>query len=248
MTSHRKGREQVARSSARERVRRLRVALKNARAQRRAVRARARETCRTARAQVTAWAKRERELLRLEREQLRKRSKALPGEVRRRRTQTRAECARARELAKSEGDGAVLLASSELATELDAQAREKRWKRKPSNAPVGRALAKERRQESDSDVRANLSPDELIVWATVRDRIKPTGRMSRTESFHHWVHEHRGEVARILDKHVEREIAELERQERAAAREHARSYRRVSDADLAAHVRSSVGSLSDVPF
>ena len=76
----------------------------------------------------------------------------------------------------------------------------------------------ERRAESDDAVRANLPPDLVPVFDTVKRHIKGTQRKSRTEAFLEWAEENPDAVwtlrASSADRDVERLIAEHERLER----------------------------------
>jgi hypothetical protein len=94
-------------------------------------------------------------------------------------------------------------------------------------------------QESDSEVRGNIPRDLLPVWLAVRSKIKSTPRRSRTETFLEWVQEHQAQVERILDRQIERDVAELVRNE-AELRKRVMSPR--------AYSRMSSRELSDVPF
>jgi hypothetical protein len=95
-------------------------------------------------------------------------------------------------------------------------------------------------RESDSEVENNLPEDLIRVWRAVRTRIKAGARRSRTETFLEWVEEHRGEVQRIIDSQIEREVEELVRNEAELRRRVASpsAYRRMSARELS----------DDVPF
>lgn len=227
-TEHRRWLERMAREADRERLRRARQAVKDARASRRSLKARARETCRAAKLAVRDWAKAERERLRRERLELREthqRKKAEACNV----------CTTGRAKAKLDGDAGLTVARAALELERDAQRRERLWKRKgPSRS------AAEVRSESEDEVRANLSPDELIVWEQVKGRIKGTSRMSRTEAFAHWVHEHPEEVSRLLEKQVAKELKELEREVEREQKRFREGVSKASDKELEQRIRESV--------
>lgn len=124
---------------------------------------------------------------------------------------------------------------------LDAERRHQaelaRWaKRKPlacSSTTKGRCSAL---QESDAEVEANLPQDLVGVWRAVRRRIKGTPNATRTEKFLEWASEHRAEVVQLQDRQVEREIAELVKQEKELREryEDPNHYRRLTDAELEA--------------
>ena len=82
-----------------------------------------------------------------------------------------------------------------------------------------RSCAKERAQESDDAVRANL-PDELVaVFNRHRRHIKATPRKTRTESFLQWAEENPEEIWAMqnetADVEIRRMVAEHNRQARA---------------------------------
>lgn len=81
-----------------------------------------------------------------------------------------------------------------------------------------RSTAKERRQESDDEVRGNLPPELVPVFDRVRRRIKATPRKSRTEAFLEWAEENAAEVVAMQSddaaRDVERLIREHEKQQR----------------------------------
>jgi|SRR6478609_2252107 len=87
---------------------------------------------------------------------------------------------------------------------------------KPARA---RSSARERAQESDDYVRANIAPEMVPVFNAVRKHIKGGPRKTRTESFLEWVHENPDEVWPILGHQAERDlsrlVAEQEQTERA---------------------------------
>jgi len=235
----------LARSNDRERLARLRRKLKEARAAKRASKKRAREVCAAAKAAVRAFARDERARLKTERERLKRERAELGPEIKRRRAAACDVCVTGKERAELDGAEAVRVARAALADEREQQAIARRWRSSSSKAPKGAALVAERRAESDDEVRANLSGDELRIFERVKARIRPTGRMSRTEAFAQWVHDHSADVARIVEQLAAEDVRALEREERAAARAARRSYGSMRDAELVARVRSD---LSDVPF
>lgn len=85
--------------------------------------------------------------------------------------------------------------------------------------PRGRA-ARERREESDCEVAANLDdPGLRIVWERMKHKIKAGPRRSRTEAFVEWANEHPSEVYEIQEADAERALRQLEEEERRLARE-----------------------------
>lgn len=69
-----------------------------------------------------------------------------------------------------------------------------------------RTTARERRQESDDQVRHNLDPDMVPIFNVVAASIKGTPKMTRTESFLHWVHDNPDEVIRMRSDMAAQEV------------------------------------------
>lgn len=231
-TSHRRWLLKMAREADRERLRRARAALKQARELKRSSRLRAREACKAARVAVRDWAKAERVRVREDVARLRLEAK---NAIAQRREHARTTCSTGR-LEVQTLDTEVKGARATLVSEREQARLQRIWSGK-GKAPTGAARAREVRQESDDEVRGNLSGDELYVWERVKSKIKPRDRMSRLEAFQHWMHEHGGEVARILEQQYAGDVARLEREEKAA-REAMRpkSYAKASDDDLTERV------------
>ena len=116
---------------------------------------------------------------------------------------------------------------------------------KPTSCALPRSTkARERRQESDCEVAANIDdPGLRVVWEQVKHKIKAGPRRTRTESFLEWAQEHSGEVYAIQEADAERALVELEREERRLSRDMKKAgrYRRRSPEELA-------GMLAAVPF
>jgi hypothetical protein len=108
---------------------------------------------------------------------------------------------------------------------------------KPTSCPLPRSpKARERRQESDCEVAANIDdPGLRVVWEHVKHKIKAGPRRTRTEAFLEWAHDHAGEVYAIQEADAERALVELEREERRLARELGKAgrYRKRSPEELA---------------
>jgi hypothetical protein len=69
--------------------------------------------------------------------------------------------------------------------------------------------AKERRRESDDEVRSNLPPELHRVWEQVKRTIKAGPRTTRTEAFLEWAESNPGEVVALQYSDVDREVAAL---------------------------------------
>lgn len=213
------------RKKDRAKLRELRESIKSAKQRRRALAKEAVERCRAERARVREHYKRERERLLAE----------LRAERERERQAARDRCKVRKRDARAEGTTA--LGGAELAlrgerdyqrelrrAELDAKARQRELRRQ--------ATAKERRGESDDEVRRNLPPELVPVFNRVARRIRPSARASRTEVFLKWAEEHPSEIVAAETERADREVAELVREHERHSRA-MRSPRRYSRAELA---------------
>lgn len=79
-------------------------------------------------------------------------------------------------------------------------------------------VRRERAQEADHEVEANIAPELVPIWRQVRKRFKASDKLSRTEAFEHWVEENPEEVATMLvdagEEQWRDELRERERLER----------------------------------
>ena len=107
-----------------------------------------------------------------------------------------------------------------------------------------RSTARERGQESDDEVRSNLSPEMVPVFNRVRRDIKGTPRKSRTEAFLQWAEENTGEVFELMQHQADRELAKLLKEQEQLEREH--RPRRARRAQAAAP--GLVVIIDEVPF
>jgi hypothetical protein len=111
--------------------------------------------------------------------------------------------------------------------------------RKAGAPGLAKARARERREESDDEVRRNLPPELVPVWHKVKTSIKAGPRRTRTEAFLEWVEDNSGEAHGIVYEAIERDVARMLKEHGEAERRHrGRGY---SEADEAA-------ALSAVPF
>lgn len=76
----------------------------------------------------------------------------------------------------------------------------------------------ERRAESDDEVRSNVDPSYWSLWLRIKRSIKATPRMSRTEAFFQYVHEHPEEYLEAIEDKTVALVRELEARERDAHR------------------------------
>jgi hypothetical protein len=213
--------KKLAREAQRQKLARLRADVREASQQRRTARGRARRACSGARVRARAW-------IADARAQLRKQIDKMRGELRSRidarRAAVKACCTDDRKAVRAQADAHVKAAREALEALRNEHKRERTWTRPDTKqAPTPRKVAK---AESDHAVEVNLGPDELIVWHRVKSKIHATPRMSRTEAFAHWMHDHSGEVARLLEEDADRgyrEALKREKRERAEMKQAMRS-------------------------
>ncbi len=145
------------------------------------------------------------------------------------------QCQADQDAARRELDQEVADAHAEL--ERERRSFSHNYGRKKSRTTRG-----ERRQEADEDVERNLPPELVAVWRRVKGEFKERPRISRTESFLHWVEENPDAVHAVLYEAAERDVARLvAEQERVKGRlrKGRKAYR---DPDELAH------ALAGVPF
>ena len=83
----------------------------------------------------------------------------------------------------------------------------------------GVVKTREKRSESDDEVRANLPSDLLSLFERVKRGIKGTPRKSRTEAFLEYVEEHPDESYAGIEDKTDALVRQLERQQRAGRRD-----------------------------
>jgi hypothetical protein len=240
-TAHTRWLKKLARDTERQRRERARKHVRAALAHKRTARARARAACKKARVRFARWKVEQRKRLKLAIQKLRAKMKA---ERVRRRAKVAACCGPDRAAVRRESDARIAAARAELRALETERRRERAWTAPSSTKPSASSSRRTKRAESDHEVTVNLTPDELIVWQRVGKTIHATDRMSRTEAFAHWMHEHSGDVARILADDAEQAYRRAVRDEIKQRRELAHTGTR-TDRQLAAYVSRA---LSDVPF
>ncbi len=178
----------------------LRAQIKSARVERRHLVHGARQSCRSARLALQERQAEERKQLTLEHQ-----AERVIG---------RTACATGKQTARAKGD------------ELEANAKrtvkeEALFQRRIRNAgktPAARATARERREEDDDAVRANL-PSELVpVFDKVSRRIKGGPRRTRTEAFLEWAEENPDEIIGVQQEQADKDLRLLLRQQRELGR------------------------------
>jgi hypothetical protein len=197
------------RSTQREQLARLRAAIRDAKKLRSEAIQQARSRCRAERLAARARA---RELIARGLEELR-------AAARQERDGARAVCmtdlGKAKQFANK-----VQRARAELAAERKYRADMKRIERgnRQKMKHHKRASGRERRAESDDEVRASIPPEFVTLWERVKRKIRGSDRMTRTEAFMHYAEEHPREVLEALEDRTEQVIRELEEQERKGRR------------------------------
>ncbi len=144
----------------------------------------------------------------------------------------RAACDGRKSKIRGDVKSAVARARAELKEEKRYQREIKRIESHAKKQARPTTTAKERRGESDDQVRDNIPPDLVALFERVKRQIKGSDRETRTESFLRYAEENPGEVAAAIGKEAEREIARLQREEQKETR--ALRRRGVSAAELAA--------------
>ena len=104
--------------------------------------------------------------------------------------------------------------------------------------------ARERRAESDDEVRANIPRELHAVFERVKRGLPRKDRASRTEVFLEWVAEHGAEVAEIQADEDFRGLQALQREERRLAK----SLRAPRGKRSIERLRAELAELDDVPF
>jgi hypothetical protein len=199
--------EREHRLAARRRVTELRAALRDARAMRRIALAQARQRCRAERVAARARARK------LYEEGMARLREAARQERLAARQACDADVAAARGIKEKIGR-----ARAELEAERKYQRDMKRIERanKARALEFKRTTRTARRGESDDEVRGNIPPEFVSLFERVKGRIKGSPRMTRTEAFLHYAHEHPDEVLVALEDKTEQLVRELEERERAA--------------------------------
>lgn len=139
---------------------------------------------------------------------------------------------------------AIAKAVAELQSERGYQASLKAWTRPTSCALPRGQKAREARGESDCEVAANIEDAGLrAVWERVKHRVKASPRSTRTETFLHWAHDNPADVEQIQYEEEEKAVRELIKQEHKMrqALDRPQRYAKKTPEELAELLR-------DVPF
>lgn len=114
--------------------------------------------------------------------------------------------------------GALVHELSEEARQAQQDAAELRRAEGRAAKQRPRMSAAEKRAESDDEVRGNIPAELVPVFDARASKTKATERMSRTEAFLQWVHDHAGDAERILQTAAEN-IDDLIAEEKQLARD-----------------------------
>jgi hypothetical protein len=180
----------------------LRAQIKHARVERRGMLRVARQSCHTARAQL-----KERQAI--------QRAEFVQGQ-RAERVLERSLCSSGKEHAKAKGLELELGARRTLKDERVLQRQVRRAGKAP--ATKVRSTARERSQEDDDAVRANLPPELVPVFDKVSRKIKGTPKRTRTEAFLDWAEENPDEILAVQQAVADKALRELLKQQRELGR------------------------------
>lgn len=216
----------------RERLRELRAALKKARDARRERLRELRTLCKAEKVRLREKARRLARELAETRAALRERRSSCSTSITSTSSATAANVKRAR------------AALDEKAGEVRERRNIDRMGRKSRAADAKLATGRERRRDSDDTVRNDIPAELVPVWERVKRSVHGTDRMTRTEAFLQWVHDHSADVERMMYEGHARDVAALEAQERALSRASRKAARYSSRRGAAA----LTADLSDVPF
>jgi len=211
---------------ARETLGKMKERIEAARARRRATTGKAVQRCRAARQTL-------RERQREERARVRAHLNAeLAAERQKLRQRCEARKVKIRVLARRSEDAALREWDEERRYQAQLRRAESAFNRK--TAAAERRSSKERRAESDDEVRSNIPAELVRIFERVKRTVRGNPRMSRTEAFLHWVEEHPDDVYAIQEAEAEKSLrkllAEQTRLERAKAPQLRRAVRRAETA------------------
>lgn len=203
-------RAKAVREMARRELAAIRAALTEARASRRGSMKHARAICVAGRKHARERARRAKA------EMLRKLADELERDMNAARSTCDAALGNARTLAtKHEQARAKLQAERAFRAEMKRLASHDKQRRKEASS---KRQAIHAIQQSDDEVRGNISPELVALWERVKGRIRGSRDMSRTEAFLHYAEEHPDEILSSLDDVTDRLVRELEERERGARR------------------------------
>ena len=217
--------ERDYRAKQRERIQGLRVAVKEARRKKtdrlRGIVA----TCKTAR---KANAERIKEMRVLARERINARAETIRGKA-------REKCGSAKELAREAGLAAVDAAKEAVGEEVSIRRTERIYSGGAKGGPgLKRAKPSERAKEEREEVTGNIPQALVPVWERMQRKIKATPRMTLTESFLQWAHDHPADVLRIQEKEIERDVERLAAAEAEERERLGEDLSRLSDKEMLA--------------
>jgi hypothetical protein len=231
------------RERERVKVKKLREHLRNAKG---LARKRAKHTRALCRAELV----RARERARAQREALRADYKLASAQVTlSAREAAHRSCERSKQHATAYTADSVTRAAKHLTHELAYQRELAALAKRPKLCAVAhRKAAKEKRHESDDEVRGNISPELVPVFDKYKAKFSGSPRRSRTEHFVEWASEHQSLVDEVINADIERSVRELVKHEAATRKRMAiPAHHKQSKAKLERRL-SDAALLDAVPF
>jgi hypothetical protein len=249
-SEHQRYLRKLAASTARERLGKARQAVRDARLAKREAHGRATQACRSARLTLREWSATERARVKAAIARLRE---ELRSGLEERRAKVRECCGADRAKVREAATAHVTRTRAQLAELMDERRRERIWSGQATKGTRSRhrvTTAAEQKAESDHEVEVNLSPDQLLVWRQMKDRIQPSARRSRTEVFLEWLAENGPDVARILEAEAEAAYKQALRDE-TQARKDAKAIPKARESRLRQYLattrqRGALAGLSDL--
>jgi len=170
----------------------------------------------------------------------------LNAEIQRQRERSRTKCERRKKAARTKAKTAIDRVTKALQEEAQHQ-RVMQIHTRPSGAR--RASKAELKAESDVEVMNNIPAELAPAFRRVRKKIRASPRRTRTEAFLEWARENRGDVQRIIDAEIERDVAKLVKAEAELRKQVARPsrYARMPESALLRKYDSYQGA-PEVPF
>lgn len=234
----RRDRERDARKADRERLKQLRSHIKAAKRHGRTRMHEVVKLCRRGRAKARELGKAAR---------ARARAAAL-AEIDQLRDQSRRDCEARKDKARSQSADSLQRAAATYQAEHRHQSTVRRYS-KPARLSGPQKRRIDAIAESDAEVLNNIPPELVPVWREVKGRIKGTPRRTRTESFLEWAAEHSADVLAIVDRALQRDVAQMIAEEKTLREYVGRPthYGKLSDAELVSRYKRYHGA-PEVPF
>ena len=150
------------------------------------------------------------ELIKAARANRREAVKGVRVQCRLARQKLKTNCDRRAEAARAKGSIKVAERATDIAL---ARETDRTVRRGDTRHRIGvvkaRSSSAERAQESDDEVKHNLPPALVKVFAKIRKQVKGSPRRTRTEAFLEWVEENPGEVYAMQGAQAERDLGRM---------------------------------------